>query len=45
MISQRLMAHPASHGVADLVRHQKTNAILKNVRVLEARERHRIFAH
>jgi hypothetical protein len=43
MISQRLMAHPESHGVAGLVRHQKTNAILKNVRVLEARERHRIF--
>jgi hypothetical protein len=45
MISQRLMAHLAGHCVATLVRHQKTDAILKNVRVPKARERHRIFAY
>jgi hypothetical protein len=28
MISQRLMAHPASHSVASVVSHQEPNAVL-----------------
>jgi hypothetical protein len=28
MISQRLVAHPARHGVAVLIRHQEPNAVL-----------------
>ena len=41
MISQCFVGNPASHRVADLVRHQKTNAVLFEVIVFEPYERHR----
>ena len=37
MISQRLMAHAASHCVTLLILHQEPNAVLFQILVLEAR--------
>jgi hypothetical protein len=40
MISQRLVAHPASDRAAIVVRHQEANAVLTYVRFFKPRERY-----
>jgi hypothetical protein len=40
VVSQRLVAHPANHCAALVVHHQKTNAIMEKVQILQPNKRH-----